>query len=262
MAAQPPANQARFAAGMYRSNLNAGDRAGTMVLVALIHAALAYAFLNVSGTMRVIEEELIPQLIDLDVVEPPPPIVEVPLEKEKPKEKEGAASPENIKSTATPVVAPKPRIELPVPPPMPVTETPNIGADPTQGAAEQPGPGTGAGGTGTGTGSGGSGSGTGGGGTGAGTRPVLITPTLEGRRDYPREVLRRWPRNGRVFVRFQVDVAGRPFNCNIDRSSGDAGVDQWTCSLVLSKLRFRPATDDRGRPVISWYGYIQAPTNF
>jgi protein TonB len=101
-----------------------------------------------------------------------------------------------------------------------------------------------------------SGSGTGGGGGGIGARPTLITPKLTGR-DYPREVLRGWPRGGRVFVRFQVDVAGRPFNCNIDRSSGDRGVDQWTCSLVLSRLRFRPATDDRGRPTVSWFGYVQ-----
>lgn len=245
---------------MYRSDLNNRDRAGTIALVALVHLGLAYAFLNVSGTMRVIERELIPQLIDVDLEPPPPPIVDVPLEEERTPEEEGAASPENIKSTATPVAAPKPRIELPVPPPMPVTETPNIGADPTQGAADRPGPGTGAGGTGTGTGSGGSGSGTGGGG-GIATRPVMITPTLTAR-DYPREITRRWPSGGRVFVRFQVDVAGRPFNCNVDRSSGDRGVDQWTCSLVLSKIRFRPATDDRGRPTIAWFGYIQAPVNF
>lgn len=247
---------------MYRSSLNSRDRAGTLVLVALVHIGLAYVFLNMSGTMRIIERELIPQLIDVDVEPPIPPIVEVPLEQDSAPKEEGAASRENIRSTATPVAAPKPRIELPVPPPMPATETPNIGSDPTQGAAPVRGPGTGAGGIGTGTGAGGSGSGTGGGGSGQGTRPVLITPTLEGRRDYPREVLRRWPRGGRAFVRFQVDVAGRPFNCNIDRSSGDPVVDQWTCSLVLSKLRFRPATDNRGRPMISWYGYIQAPTNF
>lgn len=247
---------------MYRIDLNHRDRAGTVILVVLVHVALAYVFLNMSGTLRVIGREVIPQLIDLDLEEPVPPIVEVPLEEDAAPEEEGAASAENIRSTATPVVAPKPRIVLPVPPPIPVTETPNTGSDPTQGAADRPGPGTGAGGVGTGTGSGGSGSGTGGGGAGQGTRPVLITPTLEGRRDYPREVLRRWPRGGRAYVRFQVDVAGRPFNCNIDRSSGDPVVDQWTCSLVLSKLRFRPATDDRGRPIISWYGYIQAPTNF
>ena len=253
----------RFVADMYRSSLSSRDRAGSIVLVGLIHLGLAYAFLNVSGTMRIIEQEVIPQLIDLDLEEPVPPIVEVPLEEDSVPEEEGEASPENIRSTATPVVAPKPRIELPVPPPMPVTETPNIEADPTQGAADRLGPGTGAGGVGTGTGAGGSGSGSGGGGSGGvATRPVMITPTLDGRRDYPRDVLRRWPRGARIFVRFQVDVAGRPFNCSIDRSSGDRAVDQWTCSLVVSKLRFRPATDERGRPTISWFGYMQAPTNF
>ena len=241
---------------MYRSDLNTGDRAGTIALVALIHVGLAYAFLNISGTIRAIEREIIPQLIDVSTVPPPPPVVEVPLDKEKPQKKEGAASAKNIESTATPVAAPKPRIVLPVPPPIPVTETPNTGADPTQGASDVVGPGTGAGGIGTGTGSGGAGSGTGGGGGGIGARPALVTPKLSGR-DYPPEVLRRWPRGGRVFLRFQVDVAGRPFNCNVDRSSGDPGVDQWTCSLVLSKLRFRPATDDRGRPIIGWFGYVQ-----
>jgi len=246
---------------MYRSDLRPADRAGTIVLVALIHLGLAYAFLTLSGTMRVIEREIIPQLIDVSAMPPPPPIVEVPLEEEKPQKKEGAASAKNIESTATPVAAPKPRIALPVPPPMPVTETPNKGADPTQGASNVVGPGTGAGGAGTGTGSGGSGSGTGGGGGGIGARPALITPKLSGR-DYPPEVLRRWPRGGRVFLRFQVDVAGRPFNCNVDRSSGDPGVDQWTCSLVLAKLRFRPATDQSGRPAIGWFGYVQELSRF
>lgn len=244
---------------MYRSSLSNRDRAGTFLLVVLVHVALAYVFLNMSGTLRVIEREVIPQLIDIDLEAPIPPIVEVPLEEDAAPEEEGAASAENIRSTATPVVAPKPRIVLPVPPPIPVTETPNTGSDPTQGAADRPGPGTGAGGVGTGTGSGGSGSGTGGGGRGIGTRPSMITPPLV-RRDYPDEIARRWPRGGEVFVRFQVDVAGRPFNCNIDRSSGDRAIDQWTCSLVLSKFRFRPATNDRGQPIIGWFGYRQSDT--
>jgi protein TonB len=243
---------------MYRSDLNPGDRAGTIVLVALIHAGLAYAFLNVSGTIRTIEREIIPQLIDVSVVPPPPPVVEVPIEKEKPQKKEGAASAKNIESTATPVAAPKPRIVLPVPPPIAVTETPNKGAEPTQGASTVVGPGTGAGGTGTGTGSGGAGSGTGGGGSGAVVRPSLITPKLRGR-DYPREVLDQWPRGAPVFIRIRVEVAGRPFNCEVMRSSGNAAVDQWTCSLATAKLRFRPATDSNGRPVIDWSGYAQEP---
>jgi len=242
---------------MYRSDLNKGDRAGSITMVALIHAALAYAFLNLSGTMQVIRDEVIPQLIDVDVEPPPPPIVEVAV-KEKPKEKEGASSPENIKSTATPVVAPKPRIQLPVPPPMPVAEKPNTGVDPTQGAAPVIGPGTGAGGNGNGTGAGGSGNGRGGGGSGAVVRPSLLTPKLGGR-DYPREILNQWPRGAPVFIRFHVDVAGRPFGCEVMRSSGNRAVDQWTCSLAMSKLRYRPATDANGRAVIDWSGYAQEP---
>lgn len=242
---------------MYRSNLNNRDRAGTVTLVALIHAALAYAFLNLSGTMQVIQREIVPQLINVDVQPPPPPVVEVTV-KEKPKEKEGEASPQNIKSTATPVVAPKPRIQLPVPPPMPVAEKPNTGLESTQGAAPVPGPGTGAGGNGNGTGAGGSGNGTGGGGSGAVVRPSLMTPKLRGR-DYPREVLNQWPRGAPVFIRFHVDVAGRPFGCEVMRSSGNQAVDQWTCSLAVSKLRYRPATDANGRAVIDWSGYAQEP---
>ena len=101
MPAQPHVEQGRFVPGMYRSDLNTTDRAGTIALVALIHAALAYAFLNISGTMRVLEQQVIPQLIDLAVEPPPPPIVEVPLDKEKPKEKEGAAAPA-AEATAAP----------------------------------------------------------------------------------------------------------------------------------------------------------------
>jgi protein TonB len=242
---------------MYRSDLDSRDRAGTITLVVLIHAALAYAFLNLSGTMQVIQREIVPQLINVDIEPPPPPVVEVAA-KEKPKEKEGAASPQKIKSTATPVVAPKPRIALPVPPPMPVAEKPNTGLEPTQGAAPVPGPGTGAGGNGNGTGAGGSGSGSGGGGSGAVVRPSLLTPKLSGR-DYPREILNQWPRRAPVFIRFHVDVAGRPFGCEVMRSSGNPAVDQWTCSLALSKLRYRPATDANGRPVVDWSGYAQEP---
>jgi len=124
-----------------------------------------------------------------------------------------------------------------------------------------PGPGTGAGGSGLGTGAGGSGSGSGGGGSGAVVRPSLITAKLRGR-DYPREVLDQWPRGAPVFIRFHVDVAGRPFGCEVMRSSGNLAVDQWTCSLAQAKLRYRPATDANGRSVIDWSGYAQEPLGF
>ncbi len=239
---------------MYRSSLSKRDRAGTLAVVALIHLGLGYAFLNLSGTMRVIEQQVIPQLIDVDLVEPEPPIVEVQPEQDAAPEEEGEASPENIRSTATPVTAPRPRIELPVPPPMPVTETPNIGPDPTQGAADRPGPGTGAGGVGTGTGAGGSGSGTGGGG-GAAVRAAVVRGITN--RDYPEQIQRRWPRNGQIFVRLRVEPNGRPSQCDVMRGYGDRMADQWTCSLLMQRGVFRPATDARGQPVADWLGYVQ-----
>jgi len=244
---------------MYRSNLNPGDRAGTIALVVLIHAALAYAFLNISGTMQVIERQIIPQLIDVDVEPPPPPIVEVAVEKEKPKKKEGAASPKNIESQATPVAAPKPRIELPVPPPMPVAEKPNVGSDPTQGAAPVVGPGTGAGGTGTGTGSGGSGAGTGGGGTGlAAVRTRLATRPLRGR-DFPDQLLDAWPRGAWIRMRLRVDPNGMVIQCIVDQGTGNAAIDAQVCMIVQRRLRYTPALDRTGQRVADWAGYGQEP---
>ncbi|MDQ3075405.1 MAG: energy transducer TonB [Pseudomonadota bacterium] len=250
---------------MYRPVTTKRDRVATIAAVVLIHAALAYAFLNLSGTLRAIEDQAALQMFDLSETPPPPPIVEIPPEPEQaqPEEDEGAASPPNIKSVATPVVAPKPRIALPVPVPIVVTETPNIGNEATQGAAPVPGPGTGAGGTGTGTGSGGSGSGTGGGGSGGTeTRPSIVESTKLTLRDYPPGAGRAWPRGGRVFVAVRVQVDGRATDCKVNRSSGNRAIDADTCRLVEARVRFTPARDAEGRPYVDWYGYVQAPVNF
>ena len=247
---------------MYEPRLTPRDRLATFAMVAGIHVALAFVLINISPEAR---RQLPEEVVEMfDVTEPPPPEEEVVQlqpapQEDAPREEEGAASPENIRSRATPVVTPKPPIALPIPPPMPVTQTPNTGSESTQGASDRPGPGTGAGGVGTGTGSGGSGSGTGGGGSGgAAKRPVLITPSLT-RRDYPEEVSRYWPRNRTAFtaVAVRVQLDGRATGCKINRSSGVPAIDQWTCRLVETRLRFRPATDDRGRPVVAWYGYVQ-----
>jgi protein TonB len=248
---------------MYEQRPSTRDRIATFSAVLLIHVTLAAVLINISPEAR---EQLPQEVIEIfDVTERPPPpeeeVVQLQPEPEQdaPREEEGAASAENIRSQATPVAAPRPPIQLPIPPPMPVSPTPRQGSDPTQGASDRPGPGTGAGGVGTGTGSGGSGSGTGGGGSGGqGTRPALITPSLS-RRDYPDEVSRFWPRSRDAFVAVAVRVQldGRGTDCKINKSSGVPAIDQWTCRLVETRLRFRPATDDRGRPVVAWYGYVQ-----
>ena len=63
-----------------------------------------------------------------------------------------------------------------------------------------------------------------------------------------------------MFVAVRVQVDGRATDCKINRSSGVGAIDQWTCRLVETRLRFRPATDDRGRPYVAWFGYIQRDT--
>ena len=244
---------------MYQPQLTLRDRAATIAMVVAIHVALVFALINLSPPLR---EQLPQEVVEIfDVTEPPPPEevvveqIQAPQE-EAPEEEEGAASPENIRSQATPVVAPKPPIQLPIPQPMPVTQTPNTGSERTQGASDVIGPGTGAGGVGTGTGSGGSGSGTGGGGSGGiATRPTVVRGITN--RDYPDDVSRFWPRGGAVFIAVRVLPNGRATDCKINRSIGIPAIDQWTCKLVEERAVFRPATDANGRPVASWYGYIQ-----
>ena len=246
---------------MYRPTPTKSDRAVTIFAVVLIHAGLAYAFLNLSGSLRLIEDQADLQIFDIADPPPPPIVEEIPEpDKAKPKKDEGAASAKNIESKATPVVAPKPRVIVPAKPPVVATPTPNTGAAPTQGASPVPGPGTGAGGSGTGTGSGGSGSGSGGGGTGGvEIRPTVVEQTKLTSRDYPPGAIRAWPRNGRVYVAVRVQLDGRATDCKINRSSGNPGIDADTCRLVMAKVRFNPARDPQGRPYIDWYGYIQEP---
>jgi len=249
---------------MYRPTTSRRDRAVTIAAVAAIHAALGYAFLNMSGTLNEVGLQENLQIFDIaNPPPPPPPIVEKPPEPEpaKPRKEEGAASPKNIESKASPVVVPKPRLVISVAPRVVAAITPDTGAAPTQGASDVVGPGTGAGGLGTGTGSGGAGSGPGGGGTGGTeTRPTVVEQTKLSMRDYPPGAARAWPRNGRVFVAVRVQLDGRATDCKVNRSSGNPAIDADTCRLVMAKVRFNPARDRQGRPYVDWYGYVQAPT--
>src|ERR1043165_2712836 len=165
---------------MYRSDLGKKDKGGAIAAVIAIHAALLFAFLNLSGKMDVAGPQSVLSVFDISPEKPPPP-PPPQQQKAKPKEKEGGSSPKNIKSEATPVVAPKPRIETPPVNTTPATETPRQGPAPMQGASNVRGPGTGAGGVGTGTGSGAAGNGPGGGGdNGVAEPPHLATPVLRG----------------------------------------------------------------------------------
>jgi len=243
---------------MYRSDLNARDKGGAIAGVIAIHAALLFAFLNISGKIDIANPQNALQVFDLNTPPPPPP-PPPPQQRQqpKPKEKEGGSAPENIRSQATPVVAPTPQIEIPQPPTIAATETPRQGTSPTQGASNVPGPGTGAGGTGIGTGSGSGGTGPGGGGdNGVAYPPRLLTPVLRGR-DFSRDMLEQWPRGATVFLRLRVDARGYVSECAMDRGTGVPAIDSTMCNLAHDRLRFRPAFNRGGQAVAGWFGYAQ-----
>ena len=244
---------------MYRSDLNKRDKGGAIALVVGVHAALLFAFLNLSGKMSFADPQSALKMFDVTAREPPPPPPPPQTQQPKPKEKEGGAAPKNIKSEATPVVAPKPKIESPPVNPIPATETPRQGTAPTQGASDVRGPGTGAGGAGTGTGSGSGGTGPGGGGdSGVADPPHLVTPVLTGR-DFPRSLLDQWPRGVPVFLRLRVNPQGYVSECNVLRGTGVAAIDNIMCNLAHDRLRFRPAVNRSGQAVAGWFGYAQRP---
>src|SRR4051812_23704881 len=121
---------------MYRSDLNTRDKGGAITAVIAIHAALLFAFLNLSGKIDLPLPEEALKLFDVNQAKPPPPPPPQPKQQPKPKEKEGGSAPKNIRSEATQVVAPKPKIKTPPVQPIATTETPRQGAAPTQGASD------------------------------------------------------------------------------------------------------------------------------
>jgi len=175
-------------------------------------------------------------------------------------EPEGASAPPALKANRTPVVAPEPLTRPPIHPPPTVAAAPEpgTGSATRAGAAPVPAPGTGAGGLGTGTGSGRGGAGSGGGGGaggdggGGGGGRIASMPRHVGGdfsyRDIP-AALRETGFQGRVALRFLIDVDGRAKQCRIARSSGNRMMDAAACRALEQRFRFRPAHDEAGRPV-------------
>jgi protein TonB len=191
-------------------------------------------------------------LVSVSFAEQPPP----PKPRERPRERRARkpapkheAAPRNLRNQATAIVAP-PVQPLIVPPPVLTAPIANLGSAAQTGASDRPGPGQGAGGIGNGFGGGGMGGD--GDGTGDG-EPVRGPRRTAGRlsfRDLPEAALTEGT-EAAVTVIFAVLPDGSVRDCQIDRSSGFAGVDSLTCRLIEQRFRFKPAIDRRGRPVRS-----------
>ena len=234
---------------MYRPSPSPRERTATIGAVVLVHLALAYALISLSGVAQLPGHDALTQLIEISP--PTPPAIDPPVP--KPERKETAASAKNIASKATPVAAPKPVVPVPSPNPVIATATPRQGVQATQGASNVAGPGTGAGGIGVGDGSGGAGNA---GGSGIASRASLLSPSLR-TRDYPGQLRGRLENGAAPFVIFTVETNGRVYNCHVYRSSGDADIDRATCALVTARFVYRPAFNQRGQPVASHMAYEQ-----
>ena len=66
--------------------------------------------------------------------------------------------------------------------------------------------------------------------------------------DYPAASMRA-DEQGTVHFKLTVGPNGRPSNCTVTRSSGYALLDQATCTVMMRRGRFHPATNDKGVPV-------------
>jgi len=66
--------------------------------------------------------------------------------------------------------------------------------------------------------------------------------------DYPPDS-RRLGRQGEVAVRYTIGADGKASGCAVRMTSGDAALDQATCTVIDRRARFEPARDTAGRPM-------------
>lgn len=220
--------------GSYIGNLDRPDRTRAIAGVIAIHAALAAIILsglNVPAVRRAAEH-----LTTIDIAKPPPPPPRRPPAAKTDRVKQAQGAPAKL-AKPTEIVAPPPKI--PAPSPVVAAPVTGIGAAPGSGAAL----------SGTGTGAGGSGIGPGGGGSGDTSRftPARLVRNLRSG-DY-RAIATGRLAAGSADVSLSIAANGAVSGCRLIRSSGNAEIDRGLCPLLVQRLRFRPALDDRGRPI-------------
>ena len=70
--------------------------------------------------------------------------------------------------------------------------------------------------------------------------------------EYPKSSLAN-NEQGTVHYRVKIDRRGVPKECEVTQSSGFERLDLATCELLMSRARFTPSRDSRGRPGRSTY---------
>ncbi len=201
----------------YADHSEGSSRTVSIVIVALIHAVLGYAFVSGLGMQYV--KKAAEQLNVVDVKEEPPPPDEEP-----------PPPPPDQPIEPPPVVAPPPIVQTPAPaPPIQTVRTPPPVFNPTPVVAPPPPP----------------------------PAPKVAAQKATPRgspgswvtdADYPSRAQRE-ERSGTTGFRLEIGPDGRVTNCTVTSSSGHADLDAETCRLLPRRARFKAAVGSDGQPM-------------
>jgi protein TonB len=202
----------------YADHSQASSRTVSIVIVALIHAVLGYAFVTGLGIKYV--KKAAEQLNVIDVKEEPPP-----------PEDEPPPPPPDQPVPPPPVYIPPPQVALPTPAPVMQTapEPPRLPPAPTAPPAPPP----------------------------AVVPKISKAAGAKGNPanwitsdDYPPRALREGA-EGTTSITWDISEAGRVENCRVTASSGNSELDDTACKLITRRGKYSPAMDQDGNPIRS-----------
>lgn len=203
----------------YADQKQSGSKVTAIVIVALIHAVLGYAF--VTGLAFNVVKKVAADLKTFDVEEEPPP-----------PEEEPPPPPPDQPMEPPPVVAPPPIVQAPQiqAPIIQTVQTPPPVFVPTPKAAPPPPP----------------------------AAPTINkSAAAKGNpanwvtdADYPARAMREG-KEGVTAVAWDINEQGRVENCRVTSSSGTPELDEAACRALTRRGRYSPALDQSGNPIRS-----------
>jgi len=211
----------------YADRNMSSNRVIALIIVALIHAALGYAF--VTGLAYKYVKQASEKLNTFDVEEPPPPPEEVPP----------PPPPPDQPMQPPPVVTPPPIVQTNVPPPVviqsvttpPPASPPVMVAAPPAPIPPAPPP----------------------------PPPPVVNKSAGPRGnpaewvstdDYPPSSIRA-EEEGTSAIAWTINTQGRVENCRVTSSSGSSALDRAACAAITRRGRYTPAKDQAGNPIAS-----------
>lgn len=210
----------------YADQKMSGGKIVAIIVVALIHIALGYAF--ITGLAYQYVKKAQEKLNTFDVAPPPPPPPDIPPPPPPPEQP-------NLPPPPTTVVTPPPIIRTPVPAPV-IQTTTTIPPRQTMAPPAPPAP---------------------------VAPPAPPAPRISqaasakgnigvffGPDNYPASAQREGA-EGRVAVHISIGADGRVSDCSVTSSSGNAALDDTTCRIFKSRVRYTPAKDQNGTPIAS-----------